>query len=193
MTSYLSILFCLTALSYQISELPEWAEQRFVPLSETFGRSNQLNPSFIEYDLNNDKISDIALFVRKKVDSKTGILFLINGQENQFFLAGAGNSFGPSGNDFEWADSWQVFNEKVTYEMTFLANGDIEGEREVIPQNPAISIREDEGSGGLIYFNGSKALTEERLEKSETIRDYPGKFPGSSINSECYPLGSTDN
>lgn len=156
MTSYLSILLCLSALTDQFSELPKWAEERFVLLSETFEQSDQLNPSFIIYDLNSDGKSDVAIFVKKKIDSKTGILFLINGQENQFFLAGAGNSFGSGDDNFEWTDSWLVFNKRVTYKMTFLENGDVDSEQEVILSNPAISIGEDEGSGGLIYYNGNK-------------------------------------
>jgi hypothetical protein len=156
MSPFLTFLLCINTLCYQKLELPEWAKQQFLPLSETFERSTQLSPNILHYDLNNDGASDIAMFVAKKVDGKTGILFLINGQEKQYFLAGAGNSFGPGDNDYEWADTWRVFEEKVTYEMTFLPNGDIDGEREVILENPAISIREDEGSGGLIYYNGSK-------------------------------------
>lgn len=152
----LPLILYFNVLCHQTPELPDWAKQQFILLSESFEHSCQLSPNILQYDLNSDGVSDIAMFVTKKSDGKTGILFLINGQEKQYFLAGAGNPFGPGDNDYEWADKWRVFEEKVTYEMTFLPNGDIDGTQEVILQNPALSIREDEGSGGLIYYNGSK-------------------------------------
>jgi predicted Zn-dependent protease len=75
------------------------------------------------------------------------------------FLAGAGNTFGSGGDNFEWADYWEVFDQRITHETTFLENGDVDGSREIKLDHAAISIREDEGSGGLIYFNGEKFIS----------------------------------
>jgi hypothetical protein len=47
---------------------------------------------------------------------------------------------------------------KVTQETTFDSEGDVNGSKEVILERPAISIRETEGSGGLIYYDGKKFI-----------------------------------
>lgn len=138
-----------------IDELPACALAKWNKYESTFERSYQLLPSFLEEDFNGDGTNDIAVFVSKKSDEKQGVLFLF-GKDDKMFISGAGNSFGPGGDDFKWADYWELFTESKTYETTFLDNGDIDGSREVSLKYPAISIREEEGSGGLIYFNGEK-------------------------------------
>ncbi len=74
------------------------------------------------------------------------------------FLAGAGNSFGSGGDNFDWADSWEVLDQRVTHETTFLESGDIDATREVELDHAAISIRQEEGYGGLIYYDGEKFI-----------------------------------
>ena len=143
--------------SIDVDELPEWASTRWKKYDSIFERSYKLVPSFLEYDFKGDETEDIAIFVSKKSNAKQGVLFLF-GEDDRMFVSGAGNSFGTGGDDFEWADDWKLFTESKTHETTFLDNGDIDGSREVTLQYPAISIREEEGSGGLIYFNGEKFI-----------------------------------
>lgn len=151
----LAFITFLQISSFQTDNLPQWAEERFKSLSNIFERSNQLKPNYIEYDLNGDHILDIAIFVRKKENNKAGILFLIGGEKNVVFLAGAGNSFGSGGNDYTWADNWKLFTKVETHQTTFLPNGDIDSEKVVRLKSSAIRIEEAEGAAGLIYFNGS--------------------------------------
>jgi len=138
-----------------IDQLPEWTETKYSKYEQNFERSYKLVPSFLEEDFTGDGMTDIAIFVRKKSNDKKGGLFLLR-DGDKIFLAGAGNSFGSGGDNFEWADFWKVFDKRRTYETTFLENGDVDGSREVKLDHAAISIREDEGSGGLIYYNGEK-------------------------------------
>lgn len=142
---------------FDIDELPELALVKWKKYESTFERTYKLLPSFLEEDFSGDGTVDIAIFVSKISDDKKGILFLF-GEDDKMFISGAGNSFGPGGDDFKWADYWELFTESKTYETTFLENGDIDGSREVTLEYPAISIREEEGSGGLIYFNGEKFI-----------------------------------
>jgi hypothetical protein len=141
-----------------IDELPKWAAARFSKYEQAFDRSFKLSPSFLEADFSGDGTIDIVISVSKKSDAKKGVLFLL-AENDLMFLAGAGNSFGSGGDNFDWADSWEIFDERLTHETTFLENGDVDGEREVKLDHAAISIREDEGSGGLIYFNGEKLIS----------------------------------
>lgn len=137
----------------EINEMPNWALPIWKKHTSNFKRLNRLTPNLIEADFTGDGIKDLAVFVMNISNNYQGIMFFV-GEKEKVFLAGAGNSFGPGGNDYEWCDSWRLFSDKDTYEMTFLPNGDIEGKSKVILPNPAISIREEEGSGGLIYFDG---------------------------------------
>lgn len=141
-----------------IDGLPKWAEAKYSKYEQSFERSYKLVPSFLEDDFTGDGTTDIAIFVSKKSNNKKGLLFLL-GDGDKMFLVGAGNSFDSSSDNFEWADYWKVFDQRITHETTFLENGDIDGSREVKLEHAAISIREDEGSGRLIYFNGEKFIS----------------------------------
>ncbi|MEQ9384718.1 MAG: hypothetical protein RIF36_22890 [Imperialibacter sp.] len=151
------IIFFIT-VETPTTELPDWACKRFVQFSERFDIYDQIEPAFIELDLDDDQTNDVAIFVREKSINKTGILFLFDGDGERYFLAGAGDSFGAGGDDFEWADKWEIFLKSKTHQTTFLPNGDIDGTKTVELKNPAISIRENEGSGGLIYYDGSRFI-----------------------------------
>lgn len=134
-------------------DLPYWAEEQ-LNSAQDFQQSSFLTPSFLQSDFNGDGKTDIAIPVVN--DEKFGIAFFL--KDDSVFVAGAGNSFGPGGDNFSWADEWEVFEKEKTYQITFKENGDIDGEEEVLLENPAISIRQSEGSGGLIYFNGEKFI-----------------------------------
>lgn len=140
-----------------IDALPKWAATKYSKYEQNFKRSYKLLPSFLEGDFTGDGTMDIAIFVTKKSDDKMGVLFLL-GDGDLMFLAGAGNSFGSGGDNYDWADSWEVFDKPLTHETTFLKNGDIDGTQEVKLDHVAISIREEEGSGGLIYYNSEKFI-----------------------------------
>jgi len=40
----------------------------------------------------------------------------------------------------------------------FKENGDVDESKEIKLQRPAIAISDEEGTGGLIYFNGKKFI-----------------------------------
>jgi hypothetical protein len=135
--------------------LPDWAQNRYAEYEHSFPRSYQLFPSFLESDFMGDMETDIAIFVSNKSSKKKGILFLSNNTD-QMLLAGAGNSIGSAGDDFSWAETWKVFDERIADETTFESNGEISGSRIVKLGRPAISISQTEGAGGLIYFDGQE-------------------------------------
>ena len=138
-----------------IDKLPQWASVKWKKYESIFERSYKLIPGFLEGDFTGDGTDDIAISVSKKSNDKQGILFLF-GADDKMFICGAGHSFGPGGDDFKWADYWELFTESKTFETTFLDNGDVDSSRELTLARAAISVREQEGSGGLIYFNGKK-------------------------------------
>lgn len=137
------------------SDLPAWAQERLKKFEKNYNRVNYIGPSFLQADFSGDKKADLAILIERKADQKKGILILF-AQSDQSFIVGSGNEFDAAGDNLEWASVWEVFTEKETYETTFTEEGDVAGGREIKLDRPAISLWQEEGSGGLIYFNGRK-------------------------------------
>ena len=133
--------------------MPLWAHERLEALKSDYSASNYLKSRFLEADFSGDGKPDLALAVEKINGGKKGIIILFQ-ESRGAFVIGAGKEFGNAGDNFQWAGNWRAFTERVTYETTFKENGDVAGGKEVKLLRPAIEIREEEGSGGLIYFNG---------------------------------------
>ena len=133
--------------------LPEWARSRFEKYTATLERSRLLFPNYWEADFSGDGTVDIAVFVKNRLNDKQGILFLF-AENDLMFWVGAGELLDAAGDDFGRAIYWDIFNQMKTQEVIFKDNGDVAGTREVILERPAINILEEDGSGGLIYFDG---------------------------------------
>jgi hypothetical protein len=139
--------------------IPTWFMESFenLELDQTYSIGAFLKPIFLEADFNGDGNVDVTTALLRKDNLKHGLLIIFK-DSSQFYVFGAGIHFGPGGDNFDWADFWEINNDSLTHETTFLSNGDIDESREIVLENPAISIREDEGSGGLIYFNGNEFI-----------------------------------
>jgi hypothetical protein len=139
------------------SDLPAWAQERFKKFEKNYRRATFIKPPFLQADFSGDRKADVAILIERKSDQKKGVLILF-AQSDKSFIIGSGNELSNAGDDFEWAGTWEVFTEKETYETTFTEEGDVAGGREIKLDRPAISIWQEEGSGGLIYFNGRKFI-----------------------------------
>lgn len=137
--------------------LPAWGQEAFKKFKDKYTIENYIDPPFLQADLSGDKKIDLAILIERKTDQKKGILILL-GQRDKIFIIGSGNNFGNAGDDFDWAGQWGIFTEHKTYETTFKENGDVAGGKEVLLKRPAIFMKEDEGSGGLIYFDGESFI-----------------------------------
>jgi hypothetical protein len=142
---------------FELKPLPDYAQEKFRKFSATYSLGDGLQQQFLEADFSGDKKVDIAVWVEQKDNGKKGILFFIDGNADPI-IVGAGNELGYAGDDFKWAGIWEIVDAKFTEETTFSEDGDVNGSKPVTLERPAISIREVEGSGGLIYFDG-KAFT----------------------------------
>ena len=135
--------------------LPEWAKVKFKKNEATLERSSHLFPNYWEADFSGDGTPDIAIFVKNRNNDKQGILFLL-GEREFAFLVGVGELFDTGGDDFSRVFDWQVVGQKETHETTFQENGDVTGTRKIALERPAIKIEQDEGGGGLVYFDSEK-------------------------------------
>ena len=139
------------------STIPAWGQERINKLLDKYSLTDFLKPQYLEADFSGDNTVDLALLIERKTDKKKGLIILFK-ENHKYFIMGAGDKVKNGGDDFKWADSWEIFTNKQTYETTFKENGDIDGERNVKLDRPAIKIREQEGSGGLLYFDGEQFI-----------------------------------
>lgn len=139
------------------SGIPEWVHERLKKLDNRYLVSDYIHPQFLEADFSGDRKTDLAVLVEEKTTSKKGIAIFFR-ESDSVSVLGAGMDFGNGGDNFAWAAKWSVDNERTAYETTFNANGDVDGGRQVRLKRPAIKIREEEGSGGLIYYDGTKFI-----------------------------------
>lgn len=133
---------------------PSWAQERIKEIEKEYDVAKYIYPYFLQADFSGDQKDDLAILIQSKTQKK-GIAIILT-ENNKHFIIGAGREFSNGGDNFSWADKWEVFNRKVTYETTFKEDGDVDGAKQVRLDRPAIEIRENEGSGGLIYFNGTE-------------------------------------
>lgn len=159
---YKIIILILSALCVNVCQgqvvnerfVPEWFNDAYsdLGLQKSYEIGMYLKPQYLEDDFNGDGMEDGVVTIINSSNGKLGLLIIFKGS-NEHFIIAAGNGFYHS-DDFKWMNTWEIFDQGITYETTFLENGDVGGEREVKLENVAISIREDEGSGGLVYYNG---------------------------------------
>ena len=148
-----SFLLSFTILQAQ----PDWALERFKKYEAQYALANFLRPRAIEADISGDSIPDVALQVQRKSDKKKGIMIFF-GQSDSFFIMGAGKYFGNGGDDYKWANDWNLFGRETATQTTFDGNGDAKGSREIKLVRPGILITDNRGSGAVIYYNGKNFI-----------------------------------
>ncbi|WOD43657.1 hypothetical protein [Hwangdonia lutea] len=120
-------------------------------LDSIYALSNKVSPNFLKADFNGDNKEDIAFLVEELKSKKIGLIFFHS--NDSYFILGAGIKFNDDLDDMNWLDILKLDNNKIQYKMLFDEETfDIIGDKEVIIPNIGISIREEEGSGGLLYF-----------------------------------------
>ncbi len=141
-----------------IMELPNWANGKFERHKEYFVRTGPLFPNYLESDFSGDGIIDIAIYVKKRANNKFAILIILGGEEEKTYLIGAGNPFDVTGDEQSWPYQWEVFNHSQSYESKFNTKDNAYEVKSIKLDRPAISLKQDEGASGLIYFDGEKFI-----------------------------------
>ncbi|MFD3004039.1 hypothetical protein ACFS7Z_27050 [Pontibacter toksunensis] len=115
--------------------------------------ANWLNPQYLTADFNGDGHVDTAFAVI--INSKKGII-IKHCDTNEEFIIGAGNKFGNGGDDFNWVENWNLVTDSITYEVTFMEEGDIDGSRDVKLDYPAFYIGTEEEGGATVAWKEGK-------------------------------------
>lgn len=117
--------------------------------------SSKLKPQHLSADFNGDGKIDTVVSVESKKNQKKGLCILHSGS-TQCIIIGAGKEFYNGGDDFRWADTWEVIPAGIAFETTFAKNGDIAGQKEVRLINKSLELCVDEGGCYVITFKNGK-------------------------------------
>jgi hypothetical protein len=148
----------LTFTDFKLREsLPDWVmyKSEQIKTERDVSVDGTLNPFYLEADFNGDSIFDVALFVKEKTTNKKGIL-IIHGQSFKTYLIGAGVNFAHVGDDFEFLEIWKIYREKDVALTVFSDDGDIEGNKMIKINLPAIMVASSESSSNLIIWEKNK-------------------------------------
>jgi hypothetical protein len=163
MRPFLLIVFLLTLATghSQRVGIPSSFADTFTKLGldKKYERSAFLAPTFIQADFNGDGAQDVAILVTARTSKKSGVL-IIHGNSTTYFVFGAGKKFGSGSDDFEWADKWYLYNKRTVSKTQFdKHSGDIIGSKIVKLSRPGLLVEsEEDGAGGIIYWNGKKYI-----------------------------------
>ncbi len=166
--TYLLILTCIIGLNSFgqrlsiddfkfVESLPDWIAFKLddIKTEKVLILDKEMNPFYLETDLNGDDKLDIAFCVKDKLTNKKGIL-IIHGGDFKTFLIGAGNSFAHVGDDFKFVELWKIYKDRAVELMEFAENGDILGSKEIKIENDAILVSKSESASNLIAWQNDK-------------------------------------
>lgn len=158
---FILIAFITIACTSQAQQLPDWFTTAFKThgLNTKYSIAPFLKPAFLTADFNGDKVNDIVVLITEIKTKKKGVL-LMHGKTNQCFVFGAGTNFGNGGADFNWLKQWNLYKEKVAYEMLFDKDGGMSGSKKIKLVRVGLLVTDlidgQPYSGGIIYWTGSK-------------------------------------
>lgn len=117
--------------------------------------SSQIKPNFLFADFNGDDKEDFVCFVRNVWDNKGGLIFFHS--RNEFHIVGAGNN--SSALDNIYYTNFEVDKSKLAFEtIVDSITGDIMGHKEILLKNISLHMAENEGTSGLLTWNGEKYI-----------------------------------
>ena len=124
--------------------LPTWTRSEIdrLKLEQNYEFIEKVEPAFQLGDFDGDGKPDMATMIRNRSSNKVGILVLHRGSYGAHIL-GAGQPFGPGGDDWSWMSSWSVIP------TTQLPRGLAKGSDALVVQKP-------ESAGMAIYWTGSE-------------------------------------
>lgn len=117
--------------------------------------TNQIKQNNLVADFNGDGIEDIVLPVRNKRNNKAGLIFFHS--LTDYYVIGLGIA-GSALENIRYT-KFEVDNSKIAYQTVIDAlTGDIIEPNQIKLINIALHMQEDEGTSGLLSWNGSKYI-----------------------------------
>jgi hypothetical protein len=159
------LIITLATISFNAGaqNLPAWAQKSFkhLKLDEKYELGAWMQPVNLEADFNGDGIPDIATLIIEKKTKKRGLLILNNGS-NEYAIFGAGVNAGNESDDYDWANGWEISNQKKVYETILDDQYNTVDQIKHHLKRTALYIYHldgaDKGSGGIIYWNRKKYI-----------------------------------
>jgi hypothetical protein len=115
---------------------------------DAYSLEAEINPFYLQGDLNGDGFTDTAIFVREKQSGKRGLL-IVHGATNDAYVLAAGSEFRGRGDDFSRFDAWYVYPRGPVSRSAHAA-----GEPPAL-QGDALHVEVLESASGIIYWAGA--------------------------------------
>lgn len=156
----LLLTFNAVLIRGQESTYPDWFSKKFqqLGLDSKYLLESFIKPAYLTEDFNGDKKQDCAALIIEKKTKKKGII-LIHNSTDEFFVFGAGKSFGSGSDNFDWLKMWTIYTKPTAYETQFdEETGDILDAKIVKLKRYAIDVEDMEIAGGIIYWDDNKYI-----------------------------------
>ena len=129
--------------------IPEWVTTAMARsgLDKTLGFDARLNPFCHSGDFDGDGMTDFAVLVKERASGKSGIA-LIHRRTGRVYVVGAGRNLPNGGDDFEWMDTWGIFNKgKVDQGAT--------NERPPVLKGDALLVFKTGAASAILWWDGT--------------------------------------
>jgi hypothetical protein len=144
----------------QRSSLPYWIGTALKQLDspDLYEFSSRLNPFYLHGDFDGDSEQDVAIWIRNREASKSGIV-IIHRNTGKVHLIGAGNPIVNGAGEVLWAksksgDSLDFIDAWLVYEKGRVAQGAGEAGPPPTLKGDALLLMKTESASGLIYWTG---------------------------------------
>ncbi|MBO6881554.1 hypothetical protein [Winogradskyella sp.] len=124
-------------------------------LDSSYNIADQIEPNVFYADFNSDGRQDVVFLIKNSINNKKGLAFFHS--LNDYHIVGCGEV--TSALKVVNYDTFGIDNSKIAYEsVNDSTSGDIIGYNKIELKHIALSMKETEGTSGLLTWNGEKYI-----------------------------------
>lgn len=148
LVTFLSIVGSATAQldSTFLVRIPDWAVKTILTneLFTTYQVKTDMNPFYLEEDLDGDEKVDLVLWVNNRSVNMEGVAVIHRG-DNSVHIIGAGKDMG-MGSTISWSKAWFVYRDEWVYNFN-------DRKKKFMLPNSGIEIRKDSKTSVVFYWD----------------------------------------
>lgn len=152
MRSLIIVIFFITGTSIAqidsvfIAKVPDWAVNTISTneLFSTYQIKTDVNPFYLEEDLDGDDKVDLVLWVKNRSVNMEGVAVIHRG-DNSVHIIGAGKDMG-IGSTISWSKAWFIYRDEWVYNFN-------DRKKKFMLPNPGIEIRKDSKTSVVFYWD----------------------------------------
>lgn len=129
-----------------LAKTPDWARGTIQTneLFTTYQIKTDINPFYLEEDLDGDDKVDLVLWVRNRSVNMEGVAVIHHG-DNSVYIIGAGKDMG-MGSTISWSNAWFIYRDEWVYNFN-------DRKKKFMLPNPGIEIRKDNKTSVIFYWD----------------------------------------